>query len=230
MFHWFTWHNKNSLKDFDLWIGKLPKITRAPERYEEVKIPGRAGSLILLEGDDVYDSYEKECTVITRNTNPKLQEALEWLRGSGDVVFSNEIEKAYEARIIAPVEFARIGNSLLQAKIVFFCEPLKKSIAEDQLTFTASGSIINRGDVASKPIVSITATGNRTITIGGTAMTLKNLSGTVDVDCDAGIITKNGALWTEEVTGDFWRIPKGQSAVTLPESTSITIQPRWRWV
>ena len=189
MFHWFTWKNKSSLKEFDLWIGKLPKITRAPERHQEIKIPGRPGSLILLEGEYVYDSYEKECTVITRNTNPKIQEALEWLTGSGDVVFSNEIDKAYEARIISPVEFARIGNSLLQAKIVFFCEPLKKQRNESAVSFSASGTIKNPGDVPSKPQITFTASGNQTITVNGKTLTLNNMpGGETLVDCENKLI------------------------------------------
>lgn len=230
MMHWFVWKNQNSLSDYGLWIGKLPKITRAPERYDTIDVPGRAGSLIMLEDDDVYDSYERETTIITRNTNPRLQDVLSWLKGSSALVFSNEIGMEYTARIVNEVSFERIGNDLLQAKVKFYCEPLKRAQKEQSFTFSESGTISNPGDVASRPIVSITASGDRTITIGGTSMTFSNISGTIDVDCDAGIVTKNGAIWTESVTGEFWKIPTGQSAVTLPASTSITIQPRWRWV
>lgn len=228
--HWFVWNNKNSMADFGLWIGKLPRIIRAPERNQTVNIPGRAGSLILLEGDDVFDSYTKECTVITVNWNPKLQEILAWLRGSSDLFFSNESDKVYEARIVNEVQFERVGNNLLQARIQFLCEPLKKARKEDSIALSASGSIRNIGNVASKPKVSITASGNKTITIGGMPMVFQSLSGTVVVDCDAGIITKNGEIWTNKVTGEFWRIPVGTVTVTLPASTSIVIEPRWRWV
>ena len=220
MMHWFIWQGKNSLKDFNLWIGKLPKITRAPERYDTVQIPGRAGDMI------------RKVKLITRNTNPKLQAALGWLRGSSDLIFSNEAGYIYTARIVNEVDFDRIGNDLLQAEVQFYCDPLKKSANADRetVTLTASGSIYNRGDVASRPIVKITATGNKTITIGTMSMAFSNLSGTVVVDCDAGIITKNGAIWTESVTGDFWRIPTGTVSVTLPSSTTVEIQPNWRWV
>lgn len=230
MMHWFIWNNKNSLRDFGLWVGKLPDIKRAPERYDTVDIPGRAGQLILLEGEDVYDSYERKLTVITRNTNPKLQDALAWLRGTSDWIISNEPDKVYRARIVNEIDFIRLGNDLISGEVRFFCEPLKKATAEKKITMTASGTIQNIGDVASKPIVKITATGDRTITIGGMSMSFSSLTGTVVVDCDAGIITKNGELWTESVTGDFWRIPKGSSSITIPSSTSIEIQPNWRWV
>lgn len=235
MFHWFIWKDLNSLNDFGLLIGKMPAIVRAAERYDTVSIPGRPGSLILLEGEDVYDSYPKEVTVISRNDNPKLQQALSWLRGSGDVVFSNETDYAYEARIVNEVRFDRIGNDLLQAKIQFLVEPLKKArYGDTAVTMTSSGTIYNPGDVASKPVVRIVGSGTKEITIGGTAMTFTSLNGTssspVVVDCDAGIVTKGGNLWTNKVTGDFWRIPVGSSAVLPASSVSLTIDPRWRWV
>lgn len=229
MMHWFIWKGKNSLRDFGIWIGKLPGIVRAEERHEDIQIPGRAGSLTLKEGEDVYEDMLRECTILTRNTNPKLDDLKDWLTGASDLIFSNELDYVYEAQVLGEVRLDRISNDLLQGKIPFICAPLRKARAEETITMTASGTITNSGNVASKPKVSITASGEKTITIGGTSMTLKNLSGTVVVDCDAGIITQNGAIWTEEVTGDFWRIPKGQSTVTLPESTTVEIEPRWRW-
>lgn len=231
MMHWFTWKGKSSLTDFDLWINKLPKITRAPERYDTVSIPGRAGDLILLEGEDVYDSYVRECTVITLNTNPTLQDVLNWLRGTGDLTFSNEPDRIYTARIVNEVSFSRIGNDLIQAKIQFYCEPFKRSRkSEEKITMTASGTIGNPGNVASKPKVKITATGTKTIVIGGVSMTFNSITDPITVDCDARIVTCGNAIWTGTFSGDFWQIPVGQSNVTVPASTSIEITPNWRWV
>lgn len=233
---WFIWNNKNS-DSMGLWVSKLPKISRAPERYEQVTIPGRAGALTLLEGEDVYDSYVKEITVQTVNTNPRLQEILAWLRGSGDLVVCTEINRVYRGRIVAAVEFERIGNSLLQARIPILVEPLKRSRypeANDRITITAaSANLRNPGDVASKPVVSITGSGALTITIGGTAMAFTGVSGTIVVDCDAEMVTQGGALWTGSYSGEFWRIPAGASTFAKTGTgtlTSAVIDPAWRWV
>lgn len=235
MMPWFIWNNMNS-SAMGLWISRLPKITRANERYDTVEIPGRAGSLILLEGEDVYDSYVKECVVQTRRNNPLIPQILDWLRGDGSLVFSNESEYMYKGRIAAEVSFDKVSNDLVQAKIPFFVEPFKQRRYPDKdiVTLTASGTIYNPGNVASPPVVSIVASGNKNITIGSMTMKFKNLSGTaskpVVVDCDAGIITKDGELWDQEVENDFWRIPKGEVSVTVPSSTTIIIDPAWRWV
>lgn len=230
MMPYFIWKNKNSHGDFGLWISKLPKITRPKERYSTIDVPGRAGSLIMLEGDDVYESYQKDITIQTTNWNPRIDEMKEWLSGKGDLIICTESDRVYEARIVGEVSFERIGNNLVQAKIPFFCEPFKKNRyeASDSITLTANGTITNKGNVASKPRVSITGSGsNVSVTIAGQTMTFNSLTGTIVVDCDAHMITQGTSLWTGTFTGEFWKIPTGQSTVTT--AVSITIEPRWRW-
>lgn len=238
MMPWFIWKGKNSIGDYGLWINKLPPIVRAKERTEEVTIPGRAGSLTLLEGEDIYDPVVRKCTVLMRNRTNKIQSILEWLRGSGELSFSNELDRVYFARIAAEVSFSRISNDLSQATISFQCEPLKarKSHLKDSQTFNAGGNIYNPGDVASKPEVAITksGTGSVSVSIGGNSMTFSEVNGTIVVDCESEIVTKTVSggrqLYTGTVTGDFWRIPKGTAAVTIGAADSVTINPKWRWV
>ena len=177
MMHWFIWKGLNSFNDFGLWISSMPRPKRAAERGETIEIPGRSGSLILLEGDEVYDSYEKDIVVTTHNDNPKLQQMLSWLCGSSDLILSNESGFAYEGRILDEVAFERVDNSLVQATIRFFVEPLKKSrYGDSTITLTSSGDILNLGDRASRPIVSITASGTKTIKFGDQQMIFWNLT------------------------------------------------------
>ena len=232
MMPWFVWNNKNS-SAMGLWISKLPKITRAEERYDTVEVPGRAGSLIMLEGEDVYESYMKECTVQTRRNNPLMQEILDWLRGDGELVFSNEIGFMYNGRIAAAVSFDRISNDLAQAKIPFFVEPFKmhRYPDKDKITFSANGTIINPGNVSSKPKVKVTCTGTVAITIGGETMTFYSMAGTIIIDCDARIITAGGNIWGGTSSGEFWTIPVGRSSITISgASATVEIEPNWRWV
>lgn len=232
MMPWFVWKDKNSLADFGIWINKLPKRVRAEERHEEIEIPGRAGSLIMLEGDDVYSSYTAEMTIIARNTL-HIDMIVEWLRGSSDLILSTDMNKVRAARIVGEVAFERIGNDLMQAVVPFLFQPFKKNRypLEDRLTIGgASATITNPGDVASKPSVAINGTGNNTITIAGKEMSFTNLSGVVVVDCDAQIITKNNQIWTNSVTGDFWEIPRGTSEITQTGNAVIQVYPGWRWL
>ena len=199
MMPWFIWKDEKS-SDLGLWISKLPKITRANEKYSTIDIPGRAGSLIMLEGTDVYESYLKECKIQTVNTNPRLQQILNWLRGEGEAIFSNEQDKVYHGRIASQVEFDRISNDLIQATVQFFVEPFKRSLYPDydqKTVSSSSATIYNTGDVASKPLITITKSGNSTVnlTIGGQRMSFKHVDGTIIVDCDARLITRQAAAY-----------------------------------
>lgn len=231
MMPWFIWKNQNSYAN-GLWINKLPPIVRAAERVKEITIPGREGVLTMLEGEDVYEPVVKKCVVIARN-NMDLQKILDWLRGSGEVMFSNEPDKKYFARIAAEVSFSRISNDMSQATVVFACQPFKARLRpeQDSVEITSSGTLYNPGDVASKPKVSVTGTGSDvTVTIAGNAMTFDDLDGTIVVDCDANIVTEDGSLWDGTYSGDFWRIPRGSVAVSQSGGSSVTIEPQWRWV
>jgi len=232
MFPWFIWKNQNSDSN-GLWISKLPPITRAQERTQDITVPGRAGVLTMKQGEDVYDPVLRKCTVTARNAM-NLQPLLDWLRGEGELIFSNEIDMVYHARISAEVAFARISPDLCQAQIQFLCEPFKghRHADKDKVTMTAAGTVHNPGDVASKPIVKVTgANSNCTVTIGTQAMTFNSLNETITVDCGAQLVLKaDGTLWGGTFEGAFWKIPKGESAVTIGNATQVEIQPEWRWV
>lgn len=228
---WFRWKGQHSYIDYGLWISKLPPIVRAAERTKQVQIPGRTGSVTLTEGDDVFEPVVKKC-VITAKNSMDLQPILNWLRGSGELTFSNESGMVYFARIASEVSFARISPDLCQATIVFDCQPLKGRTTAAYDTFTVSDDITveNPGDVASRPIYHITGTGeNCEVRVSGQKMTFKNLSGTIDVDTEAGIIMDGDEIWTGTMVGEFQPIPTGNRYIKITNG-SMTVEPRWRWV
>lgn len=190
MSHWFIWNEKNSFADFGLWVRELPKHVRAKERYREIKIPGRAGSLILTEGEDIYDPYATELKVSCKNTID-IDKAVSWLRGTGELVLSTDLSKVIHARIANEVIFERDEkNKLFIGVVPLYCQPFKtrRNPSQDAVTITSSGTMYNPGDVASKPIIRTNATGNVTITISGQSMAFSHLPGHVVIDCDAQLI------------------------------------------
>ena len=228
---WFTWNGIDS-RSFGLLISKLPSITRGQERVDQITIPGRSGHLIMKQGDDVRSGYRLDVSVILP-IQVDEQPILAWLTGSGSAVFANDPTRCYDARIIGEVSFVRASNTLKTATIPFWCQPYKAQYpTEGAITLTGTtNTVTNPGDVASKPKVTIDTTGDVTVTIGGVAMAFSSLAAKIIVDCDAHIITNNdGTLWTGTYTGNFWKLPKGQSTVTASKSCTIKIEPRWRWL
>jgi phage-related protein len=240
MMPWFIWKGKNSIGDFGLWVTKLPKKARSEERHEEIEIPGRAGSIIMLEGEDIYSSYEDEMVVTARNSL-QMDKIVDWLRGSGELTLWNDPDKARPARIVNEVGFERIGNNLMQATIPFLFQPFRVSRfpeKNDRITILSTiedAYFFNPGDVQSFPVFRLTKTengsGTNTISVNGHAMTFTGVTGTIVVDCDAHVITKNGEIWDGGTfTGDFWRMPLGECVVHQTGDMNIVIDPNWRWL
>ena len=94
---YFIWKNIDS-RTMGIWVSELPAPTRAAERTHQVEIPGRAGTLTLREGDNVHVGYLKD-TRITVAADADFAAILDWLSGDGEVVFSNEPDRAYLAHL-----------------------------------------------------------------------------------------------------------------------------------
>ncbi len=209
--YWFIWEGKNSLADYGLWVRKLPKRTRPKERHEEVVIPGRAGSLILTEGEEVYESYSDEMTVSCKNT-VNTDRILEWLRGSGELILSDDLGKARTARIVGEVSFDRDDkNKLLIGTVPLLFQPFKKAADESiyRTTITATSTIYNPGDVKGKPKLTLTGTGALTIACGGTQMAFAHRPDGLVVDCDAQIMVATAQAYGPTAyyyRGDYMKI------------------------
>lgn len=233
---YFIWKGQDS-RDWGIWVSELPAPTRAEERTEEIKIPGRAGSLLYKEGENVHEGYVKECK-ITVVADREFGDLLTWLSGTGDVIFSNEGDRVYTAHIASEVRFTKVSNSLKESVIPFLVHPHKGQYPpEPPVTFNAAGNLRNPGSVASRPLVEVTFTQTCTVTLNGAEMVFTSepvaegesyTQETIAVDCDAQIITCSDGIWRGTSSGDFWTLEPGNNGIALTGAT-VKIHPRWRW-
>ncbi len=227
---WFIWKGVDS-RTFGIWVSELPAPTRAAESIQQFEIPGRAGTLTVREGENVHRGYMKEVSITVRS-DADFQSLMDWLSGDSDVVFSNEPDKAYEAHLANELKFTKIGNTLKSCTVPFFVQPHKKQYPpESNLSFSASGSIYNPGNVASHPLIAITFTEECTMILNNRTMHFvgdPNDAITLTIDCDAEIITDNDGLWDGEHEGRFPQIDPGVNNLALTDCT-VVITPRWRW-
>lgn len=230
---YFIWNNVDS-RSMGVIVTSYPPIIRPPERIIQQTIPGRPGSLILTEGSNVYDAYIKSF-VIGLRPGVSAQPVINWLRRSGRAIFGNEPDFAYTGSIISAVQFDKIGQwSMKSAGVQMLTQPFKmRAVTEDRLTVTgASTSIYNPGDVGASPRIRLDYTGSVEISVGDTTMALSNVAAPLVIDCDAGMITlTDGTPWLGSWSGDFLKIPAGNSTLTLSQpAAQLTITPRWRWL
>lgn len=139
------WKGVSSTTIKGLIISELPPISKPEMRVKETVIDGRNGSQIEDLG---YNSYDKSITIgLYGNFN--IDEVIKYFSGEGDVVFSNEPDKVYRAKINAQIDYNRLLR-YRQATVLFRTQPFKYAFNEEVSTTemaTASGSKIHLNDV-----------------------------------------------------------------------------------
>lgn len=248
---WFTWRGKDS-RELGVIVTSVPPHVYAEERMNQVTILGRPGVLLIPEGEGIYNPYIKSIGIANRGT-VDYREITAWLRGSGDLVLSTEPHYVYEARILNESMAERQFLANYSGQVDFLVQPMKKEYPpEPVVPITASGDgeteITARGDVPARPVYRIEGTGEIVLTVGdatedGTGSVLSidldtGMDGFV-VDTDAAMVTsldgtENLCSLCELFYNGFrglW-LPVGETTTIswTGSVTSVSIDPRWRWL
>ena len=96
---WFEW-NEVRCTEYGIHVLEQPALTLPNERATFVDVPGRSGSLTVLEGDAVLRRSGAHRAVHRWRIPERHAEIAAYLRGSGKVTFANRPEGYYEARIV----------------------------------------------------------------------------------------------------------------------------------
>ena len=235
---YFIWKDRNST-DFGIIVSDYPPIIRPKERVNQITIPGRSGVLLLPEGDTDLPVYEPvvrsiECWV---RPDADVEAIASWLQGSGSIIFGNEPNRSYDARIINQIDFERIirGHDYRSFTIPFQCQPYKKLYPEaEDIIVTASGSTIhNPGTVPAWPKFTVYGSGTITLITYGGAVVLSGIGNGIVLDWEAQECTSldGGELLNDKVEGEPQYIPVGDSTITWTGTVSrLMIKPNWRFL
>lgn len=232
MLHYFKWNGVNSNTKHIRVNNRVP-IVRPEERVEHISIPGRAGELTQVEGDDIYNSYIQTVNMeVIGAANVPAAEA--WLKGSGVVSFDCQPTLQQNARIINAVTFQKISRNLdiWSADVQFYCDPIKHAVSESVINITSSGaSLSNPGNLPAFPLMKVTGSGAVSIACGGKTIVIPDLTSGWVIDCENRWILAGGVPQYNAYTGDFPVIPVGNSTLTFTGSiTKIELTPNWRYL
>lgn len=236
-------------RDMGVVVRALPPLVRPTERITQVTVPGRHGKLIMTEGDEpTYDNYTKTVDCYIR-PDVDIAELLNWLRGSGKVIFSNDPEYAYSARIYSEISLEKImrGHQHRAFSLSFLCDPCKEQAIPDPAVSMAlvdsnnndltSGTLYNPGNIPARPLITVTVEGTLTLTVNDVEFTVTDTnngaSATIKIDCDAEMATNadGTANLTSYTYGYFPTLVPGLNTIEWDgDLTALTILPRWRWV
>ena len=236
---WFSFAGRrNTDEDLRVEMVGMPTRPHPAEKGTQVSIPGASGK--LWQSENAYDRISVSVPCVSDNENIDAINA--WLTGEGDLVFGDEPNRAYHARVIK--EFSRTNRvPRLRGQaftIPFECEPYRYEANPVQdIRITASEtSITNPGNIAAAPLLRINGDGDGTLMIGGKTLILDDVDGYIYVDCEAKIVYRGEGtaaspmvLATQHVTGEWPLIKPGKDYVSFTGGvSSVIITPRWRWI
>lgn len=225
--------NSNTIQG--LLIQELPPITKPKIRTNIEEIDGRNGDIITELG---YSAYDKSVSIGLYG-DFDIDQVISYFNSSGQVVFSNEPDKYYNYTILAQIDFNRLIR-FRTATVKFHVQPFKYSQEDNSKTFTISEGttsiqIRNAGNIYSKPVLTITGTGNLGIYLNGVQIFAIALGSLTQIIIDTNNMNAylGETLLNRIVTGDYnnFQLNSGLNTISWSGDISqIQIDNYSRWI
>lgn len=233
---WFSFKGIDS-RDMGVMIKYMPTRTIPGRNITRKRAAGADGSYIY--GDHTFGDARVQLECDFRDTS-RLPEALAWLTGEGELIFSDEPGLIYDASIDKEYSRSSISPRMdgQRLTISWVCKPFRRMTPEaDPIRMTAAGTIRNAGTVYSRPRITIDADGDFSMSINTQTMFFSGVEDGIILDCELmDAFTADGALLAnDQVAGEFFRLDEGANIITWlveagSEVRSVTIEPRWRCI
>ena len=222
-----------------LLIQSLPPISKPKIRTSIEEIDGRDGDIVTTLG---YAAYDKPISIGLKG-DYNIDDVIEYFNSSGQIIFSNELDKYYNFAIYDTIDFNRLIR-FRTATLNMHVQPFKYSVDEPPIKWTnTNGTTIanipvrNTGNIYSKPTLTITGSGTVNVYLDNTQILELALSAageTVIIDVAGMNATDtDGNYLNRQVTGDYdnliFKVGVNNLRVT-GTLTSITIDKYSRWI
>ena len=233
MRHYLTF-NGRSTHEFGIFISGESTYS-APERnVVSQEVAGRNGSLLFDMGNFKNISV-KYPSYIVEDLPSRIRDFLNF---AGSQIGYQRLEDTYHpyefrmARFKSnpSIDTAGYMNRSGKFTLDFDCKPQRflKS-GEDAVEFSDDGIILNRTNFPSKPLLRVYGTGTGSVGVGSETISITNLDGYMDIDCEIMDAYKGAVNCNSYVsfTDDIVLRP-GESGISFnSDITSIEITPRW---
>lgn len=234
--------NGVSSESVDVIVQHHPARILPKRKIEKVSVPGRNGDLIFSQ--DAFENVEQEYDIaISANTLDLMSTSIrvgQWLLSPKGYC---ELEDSYDPEIYRMAYYSgssdivNILNLAGTANITFDCKPQRflKAYKNRWVTFNEeTNEYINPTKFISLPLIRILGSGRCDANVGGYDISVSNVNGYVDIDCElmdcfCGNINMNGNTTLGSLDA-FPKLQAGKNNVSFSRgTTAIKIQPRW-WI
>lgn len=226
------------MKDGFIWKGihsnekkfkiiSLPSISTFEKREDKIIVPGRNG--YLINTDNTYEGEVK--SVEYDYFDDKFDDIKKWLTGSGEVIFSNEPDKYYKARIINKITLDQVLKKFHSGVVQFECQPFGYFIdGKDSLELEKPTSLHNPGTIYSEPTLTIWGTGDITLEINTETIKLTGVNEYITLNSELELCHKE-KIHNQgfRMYGEFPRFEVGENKISWKGNVSkVLVEPKWR--
>lgn len=206
----------------------LPERISPKRRDEAITISGRHGTLTATDG--TFEPYILQAEFIAKDLS-KTDKICSHFKGEGDLIFSDNLDRKYKARVNNQIEFSRIIRSLKRFAVEFEVQPFMYEAAPSLLTLTEPTSILNIGTFESEPIITIYGQGDITLTINNLNLILNGIDGKITINSEILNAYSGALLLNNKMSGDFPNFSVGENIISWTGSVmKLEIMPNWRWI
>ena len=206
----------------------------AQEVYEAIEVEGRNGSLIVNKG--YYKDLERTflLTTVEHFEEDEIQEVVDKLKNWLLNVRVNKLYYVYQDRynIVKKVIVGDIKTSLEEygdVEVTFICEPFYHRDEPNILMSDDSMTLLQEGDFDAPPLIRIYGSGNITLTVNNTQLTINNVSGVVTIDGKTfEVFDGDRQNKTFDMVGDFPILKVGMNEISASGGNigAVYITPR----
>ena len=240
-----------SCYNYGIHVLQQPILATSSERVSYVSIPGRSGSLTLLEDDNDWiadDISMSAMCVVDDNNDDRFNTIAKWLTGSTSKwEFASYPDGYFVGRASGQFSMSKVvrGNEHMTFSLSLQCRPFFYFNSGDTAVEINTGSthrFNNPGNIGSAPLIKVYGTGACTLMCGNSTMLINDAtssSGFITIDCE-GELAYTGdpddqanyplSPASGRLSGDWLRIPSGQSDFVFSGEniTKVAVTPRWR--
>lgn len=130
----FTFNNVHSA-DMGVVFKSTDRTLLPAKRITQYTIPGKSGTYDIADG---YENRQIVCTVAFvgagnayAGVRTRARSVAQWLSGEGLLIFDDEPEKAYSAKVIDGISIEQIAVTG-HCEVSFLCAPFAESIGYNQ--------------------------------------------------------------------------------------------------
>ena len=228
----FTYNGTVS-STYGIFVEHRPVVTFPKRVIESINVPGRSGNLLFDTGayDNVTVTYQV-AYIDSGNVRADARNIATWLYQHDYYELSDSYDSGYfrKAVYVSPLNVTDILNVGGRANITFDCKPQRYLTSGKTALSPAKNSSISNSYQPALPVITINGSGNGTLTIGGTVVTITGQSAAIVLDSERQTAESGGnnANSLISLSNGFPILQNGSNTVTWTGGvSSISVVPNW---